>query len=55
MADPQSLLEVITIFAPFVRPSVPTFQNIAKQSRIVIATGGTVGLAEWIIDGTHVL
>ena len=23
--------------------------------RIVIATGGTLGLAEWIIDGTHIL
>ena len=37
-----------------VRPSVPTFQNFAKQNKvsagIVIATGGTVGLAEWIID-----
>ena len=42
-----------------VRPSVPTFQNLAKQNNlqaiIVIATGGNVGLAEWIIDGTHVL
>ena len=40
-------------------PSVPTFQNLAKQTnsqvRIVIATGGTVGLAEWIIDVIHVL
>ena len=34
-----------------VRPSVPHFSNLA----IVIATGGTVGIAEWIIDGTHVL
>ena len=25
------------------------------EARIVIATGGTVSLAEWIIDGTHVL
>ena len=34
-------------------------QNLAKQTnfqvRMVIATGGTVGLAKWIIDGTHVL
>ena len=40
-----------------VRPSVSTFHNIAKQNnfqvKIVIATGGTVGMAEWIIDGTH--
>ena len=39
---------------PSVRPSVPTFQNLTKQNnfqaRIVIAAGGTVGLAEWIID-----
>ena len=52
---------VITMFPrgvrPFVRPSVS--QNLAKQNnsqvRIVISTGGTVGLAEWIIDGTYVL
>ena len=40
-----------------VRPS--TFKkNLAKQNnfqvRIVIATGVTMGLPEWIIDGTHV-
>ena len=56
---PQSL--VITIFARVVRPSirpyihmsVPAFQSLAKRNKvlvgIVIATGGTVGLAEWII------
>ena len=42
-----------------VNPFVIFFQNLAKQNniqvRIGIATGGTVGLAEWIIDGTHVL
>ena len=41
---------MITIFARGVR----TFQDRAKQNkfqvRIVIATCGTVGLAEWIID-----
>ena len=40
-----------------VRPS-PTCQNLSKQNkvqaRIVIATGGTAGLAEWIIEDTHV-
>ena len=40
-----------------VRTSVPTFQNIAKQNKIqakiVIATGGNDGLAEWIIDDLH--
>ena len=37
-------------------PSVLTFQISQKNNfevSIVIATGGTVGLAEWIIDGTH--
>ena len=43
--DPQSRPVVITISACVVCPSVC----------IVIATGRTVGLAEWIIDGTHVL
>ena len=35
-----------------VRPSVPTFKNLAKQNKVktMIATGETVGLAEWIID-----
>ena len=38
--------------------SVPIFQNHAKQNnfqvRIVIVTGGTVGQAEWLIEGTHI-
>ena len=39
-----------------VRPSIPTFQNLAKQNKVqAIATGGTVGLAEWIIDDSHIL
>ena len=39
-----------------VRTSFPTFQNIITfQAIIVIATGRTVGLASWIIDGIHVL
>ena len=41
---------VIIIFTRVVRPSVPTFQSIAKQNKrrakIRIATGGTMGLAE---------
>ena len=57
--NPQSRPVVITIFARVVCPSVPTFKNLAKQNkfqvRIVIATGETVGLASWIINGTHVL
>ena len=52
----QSRPVVIIIFARVVRPY---FHNLTKQNnfqaRIVIATGGTVSLAEWIIDGTHVL
>ena len=51
-ADPQSRQVVITISSCY-------FQESAKQNhfqvRIVIATGGTVGLAEWIIVDTHVL
>ena len=43
---------------PSVRPSVPTFHNIAKQNKfiekIVITTDGAVGLALRIIDGKHV-
>ena len=47
-------------FRPSVRPYVrPHFSKWLKQKnlpvRIVIATVGTVGLAEWIIDDTHVL
>ena len=47
---------MITIFARVV--CFQTFQNFTKQNkvqtRIVIATGGTVSLAEWIIDDTLV-
>ena len=58
-AGPQSRPVVITIFARGVCPSVrPHFSKSHKkthrQVRIVIATGRTVGLAEWIIDGTYV-
>ena len=35
-------------------PSVPTFQNLAKQNKdkTMFATGKTVGQGEWIIDDT---
>ena len=37
-------------------PSVPTFQNLAKQNKFqaktMFTTGEIVGLAEWIIDDT---
>ena len=43
----------------YVRASISTFQNLAKQNKVqvrtVIATGGTVGLAEGIIDDTHLM
>ena len=41
-------------FAHVVRPSVPTFQNLVKQNKAktMVATGETVGLAEWFIDDT---
>ena len=58
-ADRQLRPVVITIFAHVLCPSVPTFKNLTKQNkvqaRVVITTGGTVGLTEWIIDDTYVL
>ena len=40
---------------PSVRPSpLLIISQIKFQTWIVIATGGTVGLAEWIISDTHV-
>ena len=36
---------------PSVRTSVPNFQNLAKPNKFQ----ATVGLAEWIINGTRVL
>ena len=56
--DPQSRLVVITIFTRVVRtsPLLKISQNkTVHQVKIVIATGGTVGLAEWIIDNTCLL
>ena len=48
-ADPQSRQVMITVFTHVVLKYVPTFQNLAKQTKfqvkIVIATGGTVGPA----------
>ena len=43
-------------FSCNVRQSIPLFKIWQNnfQVRIAIATGGTVGLVEWIIDGTHV-
>ena len=63
-ADPQSRPVVITILVLYVlsvRPSLRpfvTFQNRKTnkvQERKVIAAGVNASLAEWIIDGTHVL
>ena len=43
-------------YCPSVRPSVSTFQNLAKQNKLqaktMFTTGEIVGLAEWIIDDT---
>ena len=42
------------VFAHVVRPSVPTFQNLAKQNKFqaktMFTTGEIVVLAEWISD-----
>ena len=48
---------MIVAFARVVRPSVPTFQNLVKQNKVktMLTTGEIVGLAEWIIDDSHVL
>ena len=44
-----------TYFRPYVRPQFSKYcKTKQSSSEIVIATGGTVGLAEWIIDDTHV-
>ena len=55
-ADPQSWQVVIIVFAHIAHPSVPSFQNLAKQNKFQVktmfTTGETVGLAEWIIDDT---
>ena len=56
-AHPQTRPVVFIIFTQTsVRTSVPTFQNIAnynkRRLKIMITTGGTVGLAEGIIDDT---
>ena len=63
-ADPQSWPEMITIFTHSVCTSVnPSIcRSILKisrktkkiQVRVVIDTGGTMGLAEEIIDDTYV-
>ena len=53
---PQNFSYCFHTCRPSVRPFVPTLQIFAKQSnfqvKIVIATGETVCLAEWIIDDT---
>ena len=46
-----------TCFRPFIRPSVPTFKNLAKQNKVktMFTSGETVGLGEWIIDDTFLV
>ena len=55
-AGPQSRPVVIIVFAHVVRPSVcpsTLFKSSkTKQQKIMVATGETVGLAEWIINDT---
>ena len=55
-AYPQSRLVVIIVFTHVIRPSVPTFQNLARQNKFQVktmfTTGETVDLAEWINDDT---
>ena len=51
MADPQSRLVVITIFTYVVRPS-PLFKIHKTEQSSSDNSGGTVSLAEWIIDDT---
>ena len=52
--DSRGRLTVTVVVRRSVHLSVPTFQKIAKQNKvqekIVIVTGGTKNLAEWIID-----
>ena len=51
-ADPQSRLVGIIVFANVVRPS-PLFKiTKTNKAKTMLATGETVGLAEWIIDDT---
>ena len=47
------------VFTHVLPPSVPTFQNLAKQNKFqlktMFATSETVGPAEWIIDDTCIV
>ena len=66
-ADLKSRLVVIIIFTDAVRTSIclyvrPSFQNLSKYRKTkqlnittMFAIGGTVGLAEWIIDNTSLV
>ena len=61
LADPQSRPVVIIIFTGFARMSIRTsslfkiLQKTKLHMEIMIATGGTVGLAEGIFDDTCLL
>ena len=54
LANPQPRPLVITVFAHVVRTYVRAhFSNLAnKKQHKMVATGETVGLAEWIVDDT---
>ena len=54
-ANPQSRSVVIIVFTHVVSPS-PLFKySKTKQQKTMVVTGDTMGLAEWIIDGTCLL
>ena len=59
LADPQSRPVMIIVFARFVRPSVPTFQNLIKQNKFQVktlfTTGEIVGLGEWIMEDSCIV
>ena len=54
--DQQPRPVAIIVFTYVVRPSIPTFQNLAIQNKFqakkLFTTGETVGLAEWIMYDT---
>ena len=58
-ADPKSRPVGIIVFTHVVRPSVSTFQNLAKQNKYqaktMFTTGETLVLAEWITDYTCIV
>ena len=57
LGRPTVPVVIIISHVVYVRPFAPTFQNLAKQNNfqvriVMIAIGGTLGMAEGIIDDT---